>query len=1107
MTRHTLSARPMFLAATLALLAHGAASTGAASPASVVRDAGISGGLIAQVGSDDLGLKELGGAFHVRILLGDAAAVAKAQAAIDQAGLQGRFTVSAWDGKRLPFAERVVNALVAAGPDAASDEEVRRVLAPRGLWVKADGATAAPVPEALDEWTHFLYDASGNAVSRDREVATPRSFRWYAPPFHLRSHNWGASFLGLVTGGGRIFHFLDEGSFLLEEGGLAERWSLVARDAFNGALLWKRPLDGYGQTFFEEVGSQPTSDNIWRSPLSINRRMVVHGGRLYAALSYRKGPLSVLDAATGKTLREIDLGGIVDEIIADGPLVVCRVRAEIDMPENKFTPSLARAKAMEAEGVPKDKAKGELQGRLLDHLRGKKNERVAAVDAESGKVLWQRDAPVVAHQALAMAEGKVVYHNYEALTALDAKTGAPAWEFANPATDRNRFGSRGSLGALLITEKRVVWASAACGGGVCLDLATGQKVWANPRFSQQGGFGFPLATRVVNGVIWFDTASGLSLASGENVKGPDLAGMLKRGHHVRCFPGKATERFLITPMRGAEFVDLKGEEHMINDWIRGTCSLGNLPANGLFYTTPDPCACYSGAKVNGFHAFAPALPPGLDQAPPPADPSRLEKGPAFQEPVKPAAGGWTTYRGDDMRTGRATTPLPPALAVAWERDLGGDLTPATLGGGRVFVARKDTYELICLDQASGAIQWRRSFPGALDGPPTVVGGRLFTGCRDGHVYSLRAADGELAWKFLAAPLPRLTLSQDRLESAWPVSAGVLYAGGLVYAVAGRNSFLDRGVHLYALDPASGAVRHHTQIDGPHPTREQLRTPVLSDKDADDAAGPKLDQLKTQLASGYDVEGADADLLVTDGKDLYMRQNKFTPALERAPLTRADHIGIRPMGGMHLMPQFGFMDDTMYHRSFWTFDDTWPGKAGGGGVAARGGTILAVGQKAVYAAKHYEGGWYPVHKPGTGNLLVADAFETDNMRGDMIDKEVLKKASPGRPYGNSSDFMRTAPPLWQTPVPILIRAILAAPGADGADMVFSAGVVEGSTNEQWNEAGHWRGPAKLLVHKGADGSEAGAIDLPACPVFDGMASAEGRLILALSNGRVVCLGGP
>ena len=73
----------------------------AASPADSVKDARMAGGLVVQVGSDDLGLKDLGDRFRVRILLQDSAAVEKAQAAIASAGLLGRFTVSTWDGRRL----------------------------------------------------------------------------------------------------------------------------------------------------------------------------------------------------------------------------------------------------------------------------------------------------------------------------------------------------------------------------------------------------------------------------------------------------------------------------------------------------------------------------------------------------------------------------------------------------------------------------------------------------------------------------------------------------------------------------------------------------------------------------------------------------------------------------------------------------------------------------------------------------------------------------------------------------------------------------------------------------------------------------------------------
>ena len=40
---------------------------------------------------------------------------------------------------------------------------------------------------------------------------------------------------------------------------------------------------------------------------------------------------------------------------------------------------------------------------------------------------------------------------------------------------------------------------------------------------------------------------------------------------------------------------------------------------------------------------------------------------------------------------------------------------------------------------------------------------------------------------------------------------------------------------------------------------------------------------------------------------------------------------------------------------------------------------------------------------------------------------------------------------------------------------------------------------------ADGKLERVLDLPAVPVFDGMASAGGRLYLSLKDGTVICLG--
>jgi SAM-dependent methyltransferase len=148
---------------------------------SILRETGVQGGLVVHVGC---GAGKLTAALHanerylVHGLDSEPAAVDEARRHIRSLGLYGKVAVDHWRGKTLPYCDNLVNLLIAEDPARIPVGEIDRVLAPNGVAYVKTGAgwikTVKPRPDAVDDWTHWLYDASGNAVSRDTVVGPPR---------------------------------------------------------------------------------------------------------------------------------------------------------------------------------------------------------------------------------------------------------------------------------------------------------------------------------------------------------------------------------------------------------------------------------------------------------------------------------------------------------------------------------------------------------------------------------------------------------------------------------------------------------------------------------------------------------------------------------------------------------------------------------------------------------------------------------------------------------------------------------------------------------------------------------------------------------------------
>jgi len=1041
----------------------------------ILASSGVRGGLVVHLGCGDGKLTaslRANDSYIVQGLDADAANIAKARDSIRQAGLYGKVSAAQWSGKSLPYADNLVNLLVADDLGKVPMGEVMRVLVPEGVAIVGGKKTVKRRPKDIDEWSHYLHDASNNAVANDTRVGPPKRLKWSCGPLWARSHEFNSSMAALISAGGRIFYIFDLGLTGITDKPIPQRWTLIARDAFNGILLWDRSLENWGT-------SQWKSTALRNVPKTVPRRLVAEGDRLFVTLEYTS-PVSILDAATGKVLA-----------VCEGSDGAQELRC--------------------CEGVL---------------LIRKGDQTVMGFDAKSGKKLWEATGKIQT-LSLAAAGGKVFHQSGPVVTCLDLKTGkelwktqepSPAKEPAKPARRRRR--SRGGL--VVVHGDRILFNGVQ--GLQAVSTDTGKTLWATK------GRSLGSEPLIANGYIWQRRGKGLAgidLASGKANKRIEAADVFTEGHHARCYQSKATVNYVITPNRGAEFVSLTGKSNTVHDWTRGTCIYGIMPCNGLLYVPPDACFCFPGVKVTGFHAMDAADPVKHEKA----GSDRLVKGPAYgkvsnpkSKIQNPKSDDWPTYRHDGRRTGGTSCQVAPEVTQQWKVDLKGKLTPPVVAGDRLYIAAKDEHTIYALKTEDGKQAWRFTAGGRIDSPPTIHGDTVLFGCTDGWVYCLRASGGELVWRFRAAPSDRLIISFGQLESAWRVHGSVLVIDSVAYCTAGRSTYLDGGIRVFGLDAATGKVLHETCLDTWAKTRKDAKgKPFIPGYHMEGAFSDvlvseggylymgqyKFDRsLKSQpvpyalLKPGENKGAMGMEELLdkpyaqnvgTQKRDeVIQRQWQLRQwpkmAKEHKEKYGASNLGERTMG-RHVFATCGFLDAEWYNRTFWMYSETWPGfhHANWG---AKTGQLLTVDDKNTYAVQAYprRNLQSPLFTPGKqGYMLFAD--DNDN-------EPVIPDYTRGVPKGIG--FTRKDPPVWFKWVPLRIRAMVAT-----SKTLFVAGAPDVLDPKDIMGAFEGRKGASLWAVSKTDGKKLAEYKLDFPPVFDGLIAAGGQLFVVTIDGSIRC----
>jgi len=1042
----------------------------------------VKGGLIVHLGSEDGKLTaELcaNDSYIVHGLDTNMENVKKARQYISSLGIYGRVSVAKLDGTVLPYAENMVNLLVSQDICGVSMDEIMRVLVPKGVaYIKQNGKwrlIIKPWPTEIDEWTHRMHDASGNAVAKDRIVGSPRRLKWKADPEWMRHHDLIPP-CAMVSAGGRVFYINSEGPIEAQAAELAgHRWFLYARDAFNGALLWKRLMPDWGWQEWSTRWLQR-----YNIPYQLPKRLVAIGDRVYVTLSFN-APLSALDGATGRVLKTYDEAGFVDEILYLNDRLILSSYTTLGEPGNK------------SQVVRKS---------------------VCVVEPYTGKVLWKKDGfegvksmlrwiNPFTRLELCAGSGRIFLLNADKLIVLDLKSGKELWQTPRPEKEKYLIETVGNDMCTLVCYKDVVLFAQLDpinsnvhhfipGCIYSFSAKDGRLLWRNDDYgaavyhSQPGVF-------VIDDLVWFHEHQwpdgvvgkksrfvnsedfdykvfGVDPVTGKIKKAIHTEKIFNVGHHHRCHRNVATERFLLTGRRGVELIDVTTGKIEVNSWARGTCLLGYVPCNGMIYIPPHPCQCYMNAKINGFNALAPlASGSTIDRRV--SVEERLEKGPAYSQLTKSEIRGqddWPTYRHDSARSGSSKTTVPAQLKETWKVELGGKLSAPVAADSRVYVAAVDTHTVYALDAKSGKKVWYYIGDGKVDSPPTIYRGLVLFGTRNGWVYCLRETDGKLVWRFLAAPEHRLIGAYGRLESAWPVLGSVLIQDGRVYCAAGRNTYLDGGIDVYALDPYTG---------------ELLESKHYCDLDFQTGESPKTDSSTMPGARNDILVGSDDSVFMRHVRIFGQEKETWTDGKPRSnePSNPYDYKRILPKvyqgpePNIHMIASNGFLDDSYFSRTAMSIGISY-------------GQLVVHNLKIAYGLQAYP----------TANRN--SVFSPGKAGYRLFSSKVVANKEPWSWHNYLSIGRTKFEAFWSVQIPVRAKAMVLAD-----EILFICGQPDVLDPECPLAAFEGRKGVVLWSVSATDGKKLAELELDSAPVFDGLIAAEKRLFASITDGTVRCFG--
>jgi outer membrane protein assembly factor BamB len=576
----------------------------------------------------------------------------------------------------------------------------------------------------------------GQTVASNAEYQPCESLRWRAGPYwHIAEQYYSMAFAA-----GKFFY---RERMEMPGDDESSRFELIARDAFNGRIVWR-------------IQEEPISAEEFKTARSNTGLAASNDGKVFTV---RRDRLVCLDAHTGDELFEL-----MQSATSLRKIVVYK---------DKYVVAAGQGVTVFDATTGKElwKANGASQIPIHDDIVFLTTfNAILAYNIANGQQLWQ----VSTRETLPRAQMVDMFCSDQALhvvtifpssiTALNPRTGTTLWTYQPQANSQVTYLN---LGDKIYATRQERDREANRDLQLTLLDATTGKV-------EREDFG-------TTGVCW---AGGCWT--------PRAAGRYILYHHNIWLNVDTLERSYPALMRPACAMGqlpangfLYGLPSRKGGYISGVTSVG--PADFTFDHQP-------GGKV--LHAYG--------SAPQNNDDLRADDWPMFR--ANPARGNFveadpgnklTLAWQADIGLGRQTYGTMSGQRTG--------LTQPVSAYKLVVVADMEGQRIVALDVNNGNVKWSHHVGSRVDFSPTLYSGLCIFGAKDGWVYCLNAKTGEPIWKLLAAPRERYVGGHETIESLWPTAGDVLVVDGVGYVSAGHGFSVHGGVHTLAFKPETGEV--------------------------------------------------------------------------------------------------------------------------------------------------------------------------------------------------------------------------------------------------------------------------------------------------------------